>query len=524
MAIAKITTLTPVHVGSGTTYNRNIDFVQEGGRIGIVDANKVAAQLSGDADNITKQDVQAWVADIESDKPDTLKFLREKRGKKSVTVDDISERIIIALEASAHVNTLKEQIRTFNEGAYLPGTSLKGAIRTAILNRLIVSVPFQARNHSVYREERKDRRTQEVYGADYKGVKLEKKYLGNDANHDIMRLLLIGDAHFGDTICLLAKTLNEKGNEHEIKESVTQFVECINQGEEALCQLNISDDLVRQIDLPRFSEVAQKMPNRSAVATWSIVFQHINAHTLKQINTEITRYEPLNLPDGTADFLEKMKDIKQLFNELSAEECIIRVGFGTGYLSMTGGWVLEQLKSVANFDYAKELEYLGKAIRKKGGYNGMALPKSRKIGYEGIPLGFIKIKLLSDEEIKNWKQQNELKRLGKKQEQVNAAKLALANIETARIRAEQEAKAARIAAEEAKKPKIFEGQISKNLEVDAEVIVSGRPNRVKIYVKGFEERQFEMTDSAQQPKGYVCRVALVVEKGKVLRVRHIKPK
>ena len=132
-------------------------------------------------------------------------------------------------------------------------------------------------------------------------------------------------------------------------------------------------------------------------------------------------------------------------------------------------------------------------------------------------MGFLKLTLWTAQQAEEWKNKAAQRQAKLEQQQAQAA-------EEARHKAEQAAEADRIAAEEAKKPKLYEGPISKNLEVDAEVIVSGKPNRVKIYVRGFEEKQFDMNESAQQPKGYVCRVALVVEKGKVLRVRHIRPK
>ncbi len=512
MAIAKLTTLTPVHIGSGTTYNRNIDFVQEGGRIGIVDANKVAALIGSD-----KEAIDQWVSAIDKGTP-LMDFLRINRGKKEVNIDNISERVCLVLESSASVSTLKEQVRSAFEGAYFPGSSLKGAIRTAIFNRLIIRDTYQAKNHSVYREERKDKQTQKVYGVDYKGVKLEKKYLGNDANHDIMRLLRVGDAHFGETICLLAKTLNEVSDGHEIKNNLTQLVECVPANAETICQFSIPDDLIRQIKLPRFQEIADKMRNLSQVETWIKVFELINAHTKLQIQKEITRYENANLPNQAAQFLPFFEELKEQFGLLSDKECIVRVGFGTGYLSMTGGWALEQWKHIPNFNYQKELENLGKAVRKKGGYENMALPKSRKIGYEGVPLGFIKISLLTLEEAKAWKDNQSARQAEKIQKQAQAA-------EEARLKAEQEAEIARIAAEEAKKPKLYEGKLKVGAEMDAEIVMSGKPNKMKIYVAGHENDQIPMIGyTAAEPVGKVMIVTVNIlgKDGKVKEVRYKK--
>jgi hypothetical protein len=64
-------------------------------------------------------------------------------------------------------------------------------------------------------------------------------------------------------------------------------------------------------------------------------------------------------------------------------------------------------------------------------------------------------------------------------------------------------------------------ELSKSFDI-AEI--SGKSNKVKIYVNGFEEKTFDMVDSAPQPKGFIYRVSLVMEKGKISRVYLKYPK
>ena len=191
---------------------------------------------------------------------------------------------------------------------------------------------------------------------------------------------------------------------------------------------------------------------------------------------------------------------------------------------MTGGWAEEQWRNVPGLDIKRELADLAYGVRRNHTYDSFALPKSRKMTLDGVPLGFLRLTVFSDSEWIDW-QNKAADRAAEQVRKVEAQRLAEA--EKARLAAEAEAKRVeeeRLQAEEARKPQMHPGPITKNLEVDAEVVVSAKPNRVKIYVAGYADKLFEMVDSAQQAKGYVCRVALVIEKGKLLRVRHLSRK
>ena len=210
-------------------------------------------------------------------------------------------------------------------------------------------------------------------------------------------------------------------------------------------------------------------------------------------------------------------------DDLKPNQCVIRVGFGTGYLNMTGGWTQEQWRHIPGVDYQKEMNDLAEGVRRNSRYNGMALPKSRKMALCGVPLGYLKLTVFSESEWIEW-QGKATERAAEQVRKVEAQRIAHA--ETARLTAETEAKRLemeRIKAEEEKKPKMHPGPISKGLEVDDEVL-SDKPNKVRIYLTGYDDKSIEMVDSAAQPKGYICRVALVIEKGKLVRVRHLKPK
>ncbi len=514
----KIEALTPLHIGSGRMLQGNTEYLyfEDDRAVAVVDERKIL-------DIIGEENIGRWV-DIIGRGDDLLAYLRQR--KKDVLADQTAKRKLSVAPGSdtpqlwqqqgeTRFPTLREQIFSGNGEPILPGSSLKGAIRTAVFNQAIQSNPYPARQIN-------DFKTTDFKGKPkYNGSRLERTYFGPDPNHDVFRLLRIGDAHFEQTVCLLAETLNEKGgNSFEMKESVKQFIECIPAGAETLCRVQIPEELKDRLNEPRFRAVASKMPQRDRME-WPRLFADINANTERLVKNEIARYAPLDLPKGATFYVE---ELEKMLGKLADNECIIRVGFGTGYLNMTGGWPEEQWSNVVGIDYQKEMADLAEGVRRTGRYNSFALPKSRKMTMGGVPLGFLKLTVFSESEFADWQAKSVERQATKAQKVETSRALAeqqAAEVETKRL--EEEAEAQQLA-EEAKKPKLHPGPITKNMEVDAEVVVSGKPNKVKIYVSGFEDRQIEMVESAIQPKGYICRVALVVEKGKLQRARHLRPK
>jgi hypothetical protein len=81
MATATLTTLTPVHVGSGQTLKKGFDFIQEGNKIGFLDLDKIVNLIGVDS-------IPQLSAAIEKGEP-LGDFLRKGRGFKSFKLEDI---------------------------------------------------------------------------------------------------------------------------------------------------------------------------------------------------------------------------------------------------------------------------------------------------------------------------------------------------------------------------------------------------------------------------------------------------
>jgi len=124
-----IETLTPVHIGSGRTLMKNMDFFHFpniGNRpIAIIDEKKIL-ELIG------KSNLPQWMQCIEKRQDLRQQF----QVLKNIEPSQIAKRII-PLSENPNKYELYEHIHNASAKPYLPGSSIKGAIRTGIIAYLI---------------------------------------------------------------------------------------------------------------------------------------------------------------------------------------------------------------------------------------------------------------------------------------------------------------------------------------------------------------------------------------------------
>lgn len=522
-----IETLTPLHIGSGRFLQGNTEYLyfSDTATVALVDERKVLTIIG-------EENLDQWVQIIDSE-GDLLDYVSKRKAK--LRPDDVAKRTMRAVgskkpakwqkEGKTKFPTIREQLFSGNGQPILPGSSLKGAIRTAFFNALVQANPSATRRIEVFKQvdEKQDSRTGQARRiVKYNGVKLEKQYLGQDPNHDVFRLLRIGDAHFDETVCLLSETLNEKGGRtFEMKDDVKQLIECIPAGAEALCRMQIPSELLTRLRDPRYRETADKIPHRDRI-DWVKLIADINANTHRLINKELNRYQSQTLPDEANEYLDTLR---MLMSNLKDNQCVIRVGFGTGYLNMTGGWAEEYWRNVPDIDFHKEMDDLAEGVRRNARYNAFDLPKSRKMALGGVPLGFLKLTFFSEIEFADW-QSKAAEREAEKAQLAEAALVRVAQeaaeAETKRLADEAEAKRL---AEEARKPKWFAGLLKQGQELDAEVTVSARTNKVKVYAAGYESKTFDLIGYiGAEPVGKVLIVKAdqLDKKKNLVQVRYLR--
>lgn len=371
MANAQITnyhitaeTLTPVHIGSGRELQYNTDylFFDQLQAIGVIDPEK-ALRIIG-AENI-----DTWVT-----------YINHQTGideyitnilKKPLLPEDVSSRVLSFSGSGLRRQAVKEQLHNGAGAPYIPGSSLKGALRTALLVALIgEDAQFVADKANLQKQVRRRGQTENVF----EDSRLMKHYFGNDPNHDFMRLMRAGDAHFDKTTCFLVQTVNLFNNSWRVKEQINQYVECIPAGLTATASLKLFD----------YGDMADSLihPNRKHLFDGTL-FEVINSHTQRWINNEIAFWDDEGDGDTEKEYIEHLLDIERISKQTTGDACVLRVGFGGGFTSMTGDWQYDHMEEDDYNDLVDQLRHPR--------YKGMLFPKTRKFTSESQPLGFIKI-------------------------------------------------------------------------------------------------------------------------------------
>lgn len=367
MSKIKITTLTPVHVGSGNFLQYNSEFVpfksQGESYLGIIDERKIL-------DLIGVNHLNDWVLSIE--RQDSTKELVKRYAPQSHIGDYLKRYEPFCADELKASDTLKECMHNGMGVPYLPGSSLKGAIRTAITATLAKrSLPVTV-----------DKSKLKSLASDIEG-----RLFGKDPTEDIFRFFQIGDAYF-EPNCEIAlrlimsinitqqESLYPKGN---LK---PQLVEAIGLDAESIFSMKIDTEAYRRCK----SAMAGMGTLPDEIQTLSGLFQLINAHTMQLVGEEIEYWQEIGREKRGADrYIERMQEILDIAKSCDSNSCVLRLGHSSGWRFITGAWG-EHLDC---FDSA----IVNLARPNNNRYAEYDFPKSRRTDSDGDLLGFVKLSI-----------------------------------------------------------------------------------------------------------------------------------
>ncbi|CAD6494035.1 MAG: RAMP superfamily protein [Candidatus Argoarchaeum ethanivorans] len=272
-------------------------------------------------------------------------------------------------------------------GAYIPGSSIKGAIRTALMWSFLnegdnVNVLFNELDYWLREKGRidlkkiDDRISQEVFG--------------NDAHHDIFRALRISDTNTVGMEHLEVSEIKIVGNSQEIP----VYVENLKTGTEATFDLHLDEDLLntekREPDfknhkLREYMHV-NKICEVCNAFSKKVVEEHLE-YNWKKYNHVCTR--------------DTFKNLKSEIKSCGDNETVLHIGWGGGWYSTTIGLLVEDHPkfttslhgNVRNWRLRDDtLRYKFKLGNKPRSRDySINFPKTRRITIEGEPLGWVKI-------------------------------------------------------------------------------------------------------------------------------------
>lgn len=373
-ARVRLTTLTPVHIGSGQTFNKGIDFVADKGNIGIVDLSKVVGIIG-------EESIDSLTATIEKG-TSVLDFVRTRGGK--VSLHEISSRVLPAVGVQPWVGQLKEQYRTVVKGPCIPGSSLKGAIRTAVLADIISQAEkdFQLPQLSRYQGGR----------TVWRDAALDSKVFGGDATDKTTRFLHVGDVQFdeGSTEVCQVKIANQHGEDRwGYKDGQQVLAEAISAGQSA--------SLALKLDGISFGKYQSTYPERLKgkntdfiTGGYEELCELINYNMDYLLVEELKALQSRDFDGFAPDYIEAIKGVMKQLRNLPSNACVIRVGGNSGWDFMTGGWmkygyIKDKVKKQApDADFFRD-------IRRKHYGEEILFPKTRKITANEQPFGFVKL-------------------------------------------------------------------------------------------------------------------------------------
>jgi len=348
-------TLTPVHIGSGNELKHGIDYFYEPNntQIGKADFNKMSAHI---------KNVNDWANKIMKGEN-----IFESLAYKGVRLEDICSEI---LPVSAHKgNYLFEFVRNRKtQNPFIPGSSIKGAIRTALLAPALEKY-YNGKAGEIIKnfysyKKHDDRLLQPILE-----LKPEKK---PNPQNNIFKFVQVSDASakLSNLSVDIFQTLNMDSDENwYIKEALTQNKE-VFEGAVSF-SLRIDD---------RFFE-----KNKFNITKIKDFFNTIHNHTIRLLDKEINNFE-LDLKDGyfkQTDIGEEI--INQLQNIKSQAEnkedvFLLRMSAGSGWDYMTGAW----FKKITDDNQWNDFK---KLVRPK--YSNYPFPKTRRLTSDLKMPGFV---------------------------------------------------------------------------------------------------------------------------------------
>lgn len=364
----KLETLTSLHIGAGNILQKDCDFVcgndAEGYSIvGVIAPRKVLSLVG-------EENIDAWTVAIENGRS-TDDIVRQYAPNAQIA--DYSLHILDSY-LSHNPQQIKAFIRDGLDRPYIPGSSIKGAIRTAVLADIAANMQEAELLQAAVSKD----------GITAKGM--EANVFGGTPNNDVFRYLLVGDAIASGyhTAVYNIVNINERTERDFWDTSKQTATEVLPYGAEVEFSLVLKQPIKQPDEMP-------DLPH--ALHSEEALIDAINKHTKTLLTEEIKTWENKDVDahseEKVEDYIERLRDLQKTVGECQGTlSAVMRIGHGSGWRFITGAWA-EQLPdkyfdAVANMARPNNHEH----------YSNYMFPKSRRLEEEECePLGFVKLTL-----------------------------------------------------------------------------------------------------------------------------------
>ena len=315
--IVKAEIITPLHVGDASEklLKRGIDYFYLDENLYFVKFNDLLKAAS--EKNVRMDTISNLLASNNSNELQKYLFTTLK-----LDIRELSYNIIENYGENPG-NEIRPLIQT-NGKPFIPGSSIKGAIRSILFNYLY------------YKVDERD------LGVD--DYQLERALLGN-FDQSIMRFIRVSDSDtltFGDTgvfkielFNLYAKTKNWAS---DWKENFKIFAECFYPETKIQFKLSLASNLVKALE-NKYVSSEQLPKNIKAVFsdnTFETLTLIINNYTRKHLELEIEFFKKFNQANDSELIIAQLENL--LIHTIDTKSCLMRMAYGSGFYGITGDW------------------------------------------------------------------------------------------------------------------------------------------------------------------------------------------
>ncbi len=370
-----------MHAGTGDKLVDGVDFVARDGRCHFIDIEKLASKLQSSGD------IAEYVQLMQAS-PNSERLQAFLRGKKINSQEIIKPASFAGMPANAgaSVNAL---LRDRHGQPYLPGTAIKGAIRTAILWSMLreLQKSDEARKQTQFSQQveypitnsRMPRGWQKKYLGDFLNLRFYQNVLGKsykpDANADLLRAMRVRDSKTLDPGLPVLQSvrvisLGDRGQDTgwHWSRNIETMVECLPENTELETEICVDELMLEDLGLNRkSSQIPACLGSVKGIIDACCEF---SAYCIRK--EEKPYYEKLKGVDSVAAFYDTVAPT-------------LRIGWGSGRAETT---ILSLLKGEAR----KKVQELA------GRRDAATFPKTRRTTMNGaipnLPLGWVKMETI----------------------------------------------------------------------------------------------------------------------------------
>ncbi|ACY48519.1 type III-A CRISPR-associated RAMP protein Csm5 [Rhodothermus marinus] len=371
---AVLEVLTPVHIGCGIRWQKNLDFVVDKETY-VIPEHVLMTYL---------QEHPESLADFE-DEQRRAELLWETEGGIEYELPCRSREILVFM-------------RNGNGQPYVPGSSLKGALRTVIFRHFWEQLD-QGRKQRLLAKTGEKRESA--------AQPLVREVLGRDPNHDLLRVLAVFDTpvHQEDLDLYRLFILNltdPKGRRYgwrnvprkrsfsDIRDATPIYAEMLRPGTQGVLSLRLDRFLLDDERAERELHFSDKL-SLEQLARWA------NRHARHLLKREQAFLEQC----GNGRLQRLLDSIDSLVQLIPAEDTpeegkrfLLRLGWSSGWRSMTGDYLEEENLNEIRKKYGLNYD------RNKNQLRFPVFPKTRKIVFDGEEpswlAGWVQIRLDAD--------------------------------------------------------------------------------------------------------------------------------